>query len=157
METQIVETPHLEAVLNGKKCSDLKRHLRVIALVMKFVSNLKVRLEQKDGELGRLTVQEIVVAKFTLIKTAQTNLKSRSDYQQLVLQLGLVEKDGVLRCKGMPGNADLGLEAKDPVILPTEHWLTPLIIRTSHQRAHQCGLRATLTELRSRFWVPRGR
>ena len=32
-----------------------------------------------------------------------------------------------------------------------------LIVRACHKRVHHCGLRATLAELRHRFWVPRGR
>jgi hypothetical protein len=68
-----------------------------------------------------------------------------------------VERDGVLKCKGRLSNADLEIEAREPMILPSEHYLTELIIRDYHNRAHHCGLRATLPELRSMFWVPRGR
>ena len=82
-------------------------------------------------------------------------MKSRSDYQQLVSQLGIVERDGVLKCR--VGDADLEIEAREPMILPKEHYLTELIIGDCHNRVHHCGLRATLAELRCRFWVPRGR
>ena len=43
------------------------------------------------------------------------------------------------------------------MILPTKHPFTRLIIEECHQRVLHSGLRATLAELRSGFWVPRGR
>ena len=84
-------------------------------------------------------------------------MRSRSDYKQLVSQLGLVERDGVLRCKGRLCIADLEKEARQPIILPKEHWLTEVILRECHQKVHHRGLRTTLAKLRSRSWVPRGR
>ena len=44
-----------------------------------------------------------------------------------------------------------------PVILPRQHRFTRLVIEECHQRVHHSGVRATLAELRSRYWVPRGR
>ena len=38
-----------------------------------------------------------------------------------------------------------------------EHHLTTLIIRLAHEKVMHCGTKATLTELRSRFWIVRGR
>lgn len=43
------------------------------------------------------------------------------------------------------------------MILPREHRLTRLVIQECHQIVHHCGVRATLAELRSRYWVPKGR
>ena len=68
-----------------------------------------------------------------------------SDYQQLVSQLGIVERDGVLKCKGRLSNADLEIEAREPMILPREHYLTELIIRDYHNRVHHCGLKSHTT------------
>ena len=156
-ETQVEETFRLENVININAYSKIEKLIRVIALVKRFVNNLKVRLEGKTAALGALKVEETVMAECILIKAAQANLKSRNDYQQLVSQLGIVERDGLLRCKGRLSDADLEIEAREPIILPKKHYLTELIIRNCHNRVHHCGLRATLAELRSRFWVPRGR
>ena len=46
-------------------------------------------------------------------------------------------------------NSHLGIEAQKPTILPRDHRLTEIV--------HHGGVRTTLTELRSRFWVPKGR
>ena len=84
-------------------------------------------------------------------------MRSRSDYKQLISQLGLVERDGMLRSKGRLCNADLEKEVRQPIILPKEHWLTEIIIWECHQKGYHCGLRTTLAKLRSRSWVPRSR
>ena len=67
------------------------------------------------------------------------SLKLRSDYQELVRQLGIVEKEGILRCTGRMGNADLQQEATEPIVLTKDHWLTERIIMSCHQRVHHCG------------------
>ena len=64
-----------------------------------ILNNLKVRLEGKTAALGALKVGETVMAECILIKAAQASLKSQSDYQQLVSQLCIVERDGVLSVK----------------------------------------------------------
>ena len=54
-------------------------------------------------------------------------------------------------------NSDLESEARRPVILPRQHRFTRLVIEECHQGVHHSGVRATFAELRSRYWVPRGR
>ena len=54
-------------------------------------------------------------------------------------------------------NADIPIASKYPMYLPREHRLTELIIIDCHKRSYHCGVKATLVELRSRFWVPKGR
>ena len=54
-------------------------------------------------------------------------------------------------------NSDLSEDARKPIILPKEHGLTKLIVEQCHRKVLHSGLRATLAELRARFWVPKGR
>jgi len=49
------------------------------------------------------------------------------------------------------------IASKYPIYLPREHRLTELIIIDFHKRSCHCGVKATLAELRTRFWVPKGR
>ncbi|XP_067049920.1 uncharacterized protein [Acropora muricata] len=41
--------------------------------------------------------------------------------------------------------------------LDTKHHVTSLIVRACHERVHHNGVKETLTELRSRFWIVKGR
>ena len=63
----------------------------------------------------------------------------------------------LLRCKGRLQNATIPIDAKHPIILPQDHYLTELIIRDCHQRVLHNGMKETLTEMRTRFWAVRGR
>ena len=49
------------------------------------------------------------------------------------------------------------IESKYPIYLPTDHKLTALSIIDCHNMSHHCGVKGTLAELRSRFWVSKGR
>ena len=62
-----------------------------------------------------------------------------------------------MRCKGRLEYFELQPDAKEPIILPKGHHLTTVQIRECHARVLHSGVRNTLAELRSRFWVPKGR
>ena len=157
-QVQEVRVPGIEGVVNIQAYSRLSKLLRVTAFILRFLHNLKEKRSGRELRKGNiLDAGEIRSAEKLLIKQAQTSLKLRSDYQQLVRQLGIVEKEGILRCTGRLGNADLQQEAREPIVLPKDHWLTERIIMSCHQRVHHCGLRVTLAELRCRFWLSRGR
>ncbi|XP_032219971.2 uncharacterized protein LOC116603094 [Nematostella vectensis] len=44
-----------------------------------------------------------------------------------------------------------------PIILPRDHRLTELVILDCHSKLHHSGVSGTLAQLRTRFWVPKGR
>ena len=51
-------------------------------------------------------------------------------------------------------NTDVSYAARHPSLL---HPLTTLLVKRSHERVMHGGVKATLTELRSHFWILRGR
>ena len=63
----------------------------------------------------------------------------------------------MIRCKGRLENALLPDEVNCPVLLPEKSLLTKLVILDSHQRVCHSGVRATLSDVRERFWIIRGR
>ena len=69
----------------------------------------------------------------------------------------LVEEEGILRCRGRFTESDLDVHAKYPILLPKEGQLTELIIMHCHNKVHHGGVRAMLAEVRSHFWIPKGR
>ena len=71
-----------------------------------------------------MTVEEIRYAESALIKDAKVSLTNNKYFQHLVKQLGLVDRDGILKCKGRFSNSDLEEAAREPIILPKEHWIT---------------------------------
>ena len=64
-----------------------------------------------------------------------------------------VDTDSLLRVEGRLENADLPLDAKHPLILPSRHPLTRLIVLHEHSLAGHAGPAYTLMRTRQRFWV----
>ena len=105
-----------------------------------------------------LTLEEIVESEELWIRMAQRELRKGENYQQLVSKFGLQEdQKGVIRCKGRLEYSEMVHETKEPIILPKEHRLTILQIQECHHRVLHNGVRSTLVEFCSRFWVPKGR
>ena len=142
----------LRAVISIKRYSSLTKLLNVTAWVRRAVSNFKRKHIMID-----LTAEEIKTAEIDWIKIAQCELKQQDNYRQLTRKLGLVDEDGILKCTGRLVNSDLDLDVQKPILLPKQHQFTRLIIEACHRKVHHRGVRSTLAELRSRFWVPKGR
>ena len=92
------------------------------------------------------------------IKHVQNYVREMEKFEQTRHSLGLFEdEDGILRCGGRLHNAPLPYAARFPAILPRKHQFTVLMIRKSHSNVMHNGVKETLTDLRSRFWIVKGR
>eukprot|EP00731_Ephydatia_muelleri_P007453 Em0003g1701a len=67
------------------------------------------------------------------------------------------DRDGIWRCVGRLQRADLSDDTKHPIFLDKCHPLSTLIVWNCHARVMHGGVKETLTELRSKFWISRGR
>ena len=77
---------------------------------------------------------------------------------QLIKQLNLYSNDNkLIRCQGRLENADVPTEANNPILLPSRHPFTALIVQEEHKRVHHNRIRETLNCIRERFWILRGR
>lgn len=75
-----------------------------------------------------------------------------------VAQFGLfLSENQRIRCKGRISNASLPTSSKSPILLPAKHTFVKLVIKQTHDRVKHSGINATLTALRERYWVLRGR
>ena len=101
---------------------------------------------QKEGTvyLGEVNEEEIRNAEVKWLRNVQKKLNSQANYSQLGRDFVLHEdSNGVLRCKGRIANADLPHETK--------------LVRDAHERVHHNRVEATLTQLRTRFWIVKRR
>ena len=62
-----------------------------------------------------------------------------------------------LRCKGRINNSSLTLNSKQPILLPHDHPYIKLLISDVHQKVKHSGTNDTLTTLRERFWILKGK
>ena len=142
--------------INGK-FNSLGRLLNVTAWVMRFIINVKQKREGKEMKKERLQVEDIIEAEKLWIKDAQMTLREETGYEKMRDNLGIIERNGILVCHGRLQHANLQEDSKYPIILPKEHKFAQLIVLECHKRVHHMKVRATLAELRSRFWITRGR
>ena len=72
------------------------------------------------------------------------------------LNLGLDNK-GLIRCHGRSNHADIPEDSKTPLLLPTHHQFTELLIQFIHSCIFHNGIRETLNAVRENYWIIRGR
>ncbi|CAB3989653.1 Tetratricopeptide repeat 28 [Paramuricea clavata] len=146
-------------VINCKDYSILGRLLRVTAVVLKFIKLLKSRVKQEDPPTNsEVTSTDIELARVLWIKELQEEMKLNENFKSWNRDLGLfTDENGTVRCKGRLSNSNLPYSAKYPILLDTAHYLTTLIVRDCHELVMHGGVKATLTKLRSKFWLVCGR
>ena len=146
--------PSVDAEIPCQNYSSLTRLLRVTALVQRFVKLVKG--PPKDQKLQpELSLEEFAAAETLWHRDIQTSVK---DLEKSNKQLGVYEdENGVLRCKGRIQNSSLPYETKFPVLLPQKHRFTELVILQCHAIVKHNGVRETLTQVRSHYWIPKGR
>ena len=144
-------------VIDIERFSNSMRLFKVTAYVRRFIHNAKMSFARGERITGRLSRQELANAELDWVKSAQERLKQNEQLHRLTKQLNVVEEVGVLRCRGRLCNSELEAEAKKPILLPRHHRLTEMIVVECHRKLHHSGVRATLSQVRTKFWVPKGR
>ena len=152
-----IEARDISQDIDINRYSTFGKLLRVIAYVLRFIRTLKGRKEGKELERGNVGVTEIRLAEKCWVQEAQLTLNNDVNLKKIAFQLNIVELDSVFVCKGRLENVDMPIASKYPIYLPRDHRLTELIIIDCHKRSCHCGVKATIAELRSKFWVPKGR
>ena len=151
---------NLDKILDVNKFSSYNRLLKCTALVLRFISNMKSRVQKRHNEIKveELEPSELEQAERLWIKTLQIHMQEDRNFKQLEHRLGLFnDSEEIVRCQGRIENSSLKYETKFPALLPSNHQVTNLIIKEAHEKVLHNGLKSTLNEVRSKFWVTRGR
>ena len=156
----------LHKIIDLDNYSTLERVVKVTAIVLRFVANLK---SKDTKQTGPLTAVELHTAKMKWVKDCQqqvyynefTNMCSHSSAPKrlpLVRQLHLfIDEDDFIRCGGRIHNAPLYQTTRFPHLLPPKHPLTAMIICNSHVRLFHAGTNSIVTAIQQTFWIPKVR
>ncbi|XP_071128314.1 uncharacterized protein [Mytilus edulis] len=146
-----------------QRYSSLEKAIRVTAYVMRFIQNIRNSKDKRS--IGFISVEERCKALKVLIMTVQQetfkdeieSLNSSSQKKvPLVRQLKLyTDKNGLLRCTGKIQNAPVKESTKYPLLLPTHHSLTSLIVMDAHTKTLHAGLNSTIAYIQQKYWIPR--
>ncbi|XP_058448836.1 uncharacterized protein LOC131428813 [Malaya genurostris] len=161
-------------MISASNFSSWKRLLRVTGYVIRFVTNLQLRVRRKDLITGSLSSEELQQAEKYHFKSAQFDVspdevtllqidRQQSESSKSISKSSAVYKlcpfldtHGVMRMKGRVDACEFLLEdAKNPIILPRLHPVTRLILAYYHEKFHHQNHRTVLNEVRQRFYVPR--
>ena len=145
----------LENSIDISRFSSFNRLLRVTAWVLRFVKNIKLK-QSENRELREITTSEMQEAEDLWIKQAQMHCRDEKS-KPMIASLGVYSDAGILRCKGRLEHTELDYETKYPILLPKMHRLTELIVKDCHHRVKHLKVRATLADVRAKYWIPRGR
>ena len=161
----------IDKIVDIEHYSNITTLFRVTAYVIRFVNTLKKRMRsESQGNLSNeLTADELRNSETLWIKSVRANAfvdelaflnrkNSKSTPPIRVAQFGLfLSEDQTIRCKGRLSNAPLPTFSKSPILLPAKHAFVKLLIKQTHDQVKHSGINATLTALRERYWVLRGR
>lgn len=152
-----------ENVIDITRYSNFENLVRVLAWVKKFLKKIK-----KCGEVGNiLTTEELVEAENYLISNEQ-KLFFREEYESLKSRkpvdknshlsnfVPYLDENNLMRLGGRLEFSDLLPEEKHPILLPKKSYLTRLIVLQEHEKIMHGGVAATLTRIRSRYWIVKG-
>ncbi|GFW07419.1 integrase catalytic domain-containing protein [Trichonephila clavipes] len=157
----VAVTQQREALVDINRFSSLKKLLKTTA----WVNNARNIYKSMDFYI---TADEIQNAEYFWLKCVQSEfysteklalkqneqLRSSSEIKSLVPYL---DENNLLRLTGWLLEADLCFGEKHPVILPRRCKFTELLVIREHERIGHCGVSATLTQLRKKYWIPKGR
>ncbi|XP_065654560.1 uncharacterized protein LOC136081190 [Hydra vulgaris] len=131
--------------------------LRVTALVLQFITNLKLKRDKKQLKLSNLDSIEIKNALKIWVMFVQRSITRDKNFKQLQLDLNLQNVDGIIRCIGRLQNAPITYYAKNPIFLPRNSEFTNLLINYNHSLVMHNGIKETLNQIRTQFWIPKAR
>ena len=157
-------------VVDVQRYSSLVKLRRTVAWVMRFVSNLKALVGKKSRNVEKhVSAEETNSAEVMLIKDIQRRGFSKEfEFMQskgtsgkrpdIVNQLNLfVDEKGVIRCRSRLENAPLLEASKTPILLPSKTYFSELVVSQAHERVFHDGVGETLSAVRERYWILRGR
>ncbi|XP_046145779.1 uncharacterized protein LOC123989147 [Osmia bicornis bicornis] len=141
------------------KFSSYTKLIRVLAYCLRMLRSNVCK--------GELCAQEIINAERTVVRLIQQeqffdeiqriSSSGGAKGSRLASLSPFVDEHGLLRVGGRLQNAEISYAQKHPILLPSYHHVTDLIIREMHERTYHAGIQSTLYTIRHRFWLLDGK
>ena len=159
IDTEFEIAPKLTEIIDIQRYSSLKKLLIVTCYVVKFISKLKCRLSKQERCFeDTITVDEYKDATERWIKCEQSYIRTNTNFKKLYASLKLFEDSrAVLRLKGRFENSLMSYDEKYPIILRSDSYFTKLLVLNAHKNVMHQGIESTLNDIRSRYWIIKGR
>ncbi|KRX67629.1 hypothetical protein T09_14186 [Trichinella sp. T9] len=163
-DNKVTVSPPQDAanVINPGRYSSFERLIRVTAWCRRFRHNTTMPACSRRTGIG-LTSDELKEAERIWIRQEQIHAfgsKESLDTAMTKMLCGLnpfLDEFGDLRVGGRLGRAQSEEETKFPALLHRKGMIVDLLITREHNRQLHAGVAQTLSALRERFWILRGR
>lgn len=173
-----VEIPEVKVqiynIIEAKSCeliakySSYRKMIRITALIYRFYSNMKKKIDGLEVVRGRLTISELNAANIRLICVVQAevyskevqDLKNKRELNRKSSLLTLspfMDKSGLIRVGGRLSRAPISFNQKHPIILPHNHKFTEILIKSFHEDNLHSGTQHILSFIRTKYWITHGR
>ena len=150
------EEPSLDNLINPENFSSLTKLMKLTVLVLSFIEKLKKTRSREGAEVDFTKLYR--QAEMLWIRHVQQEILKSDKYPQRRSSLGLYQdEEGILRCQGRIGMSSLPFDTRFPMLLPRSHYFTKLVILKCHDQVMHNGVAETLVQLRSRYWIVKGR
>lgn len=144
------------------KISSFSKLQRIFAWILRFISNSKATCLERNTSF--LSSKEIRSAKLCIIRIVQRMSfskeiqcleigKSLPTNSNLISLCPFLDGNNVLRVGGRLKNAQLSENEKHPILLPSRHHLTKIIIRHFHEKYLHASPELLLSLIRQQFWI----
>ncbi|XP_043499936.1 uncharacterized protein LOC122522719 [Polistes fuscatus] len=142
-----------------RRFSNYTRLLRITARCRRWVKTNSYR--------GEISTAEIIDTERHVLRLIQ-NEQFRAEKDRLTESGGvkgarlaalnpIIDETGLIRVGGRLKNANLPFQEKCPILLPSHHHVTDLLIRKFHEQNFHAGIQTTLYAIRQRFWLLDGK
>ena len=158
-----------ENIFKFKRFGRKTRLLRAVAWVCRFIFKLKQSVKKLKLNEGILTTEELEKSEKVITRVVQseafaaelkylTEKSGTTKPTNYIKEFNLfLDEDHLLRCKTKLRHAEIPEDNKNPIILPSRHQFSWLIIQEAHEKVYHSGIGLTLSTVRKRFWILRGR
>lgn len=161
------EANNQPALFAIKKFDHYNKLIRHVAWILRFVHNSRAKRTQQSTFKGELSYKELSLAERALAREIQQQTFSKEvkqlrsgkpvDNKSKLLSLNPQWKDGVMTVGGRLSNSQLSDSQKHPIIIPSNHYYTKLLIQKYHQDTMHGGAQLVLSKIRNKFWIPQGK
>ncbi|XP_053686196.1 uncharacterized protein LOC128735732 [Sabethes cyaneus] len=165
----------IQSVIDATRFSRWEKLERTVALVHRFIDNIRRKRQSGQLELGILNQEELAKAEITLWKLAQqewypeeveqlSGIEGTSQLQRSAVSKAshiyklwpFLDQCGVMRMRGRIDVATcVAYAARHPTILPQQSWITFLLADKFHRRFRHAKKETIINEMRQEFHIPR--
>uniref|UniRef100_A0A1I7VP95 Reverse transcriptase domain-containing protein n=1 Tax=Loa loa TaxID=7209 RepID=A0A1I7VP95_LOALO len=145
--------------IEAHRFSKWTKIIRVTVWTLRFIKRSCKRdipwLKSLSITGNKMSKDDYNLAEWLLIRQAQSqNITSEEMERWNLFQQ---KNDKLWRSNSRLENSELDNESKYPIYLPNKNDITKLIIWQQHDRLYHAGVAHTLSAIRRRFWIPKGR